>query len=58
MDIENRLYTARELSKLAGVSDAYIRRLLKTGKIKGQKVGNSWAISKGEVVHYLQSRQG
>ena len=37
-------YTTNELGKEAGVSDAYIRRLLIAGKLTGEKVGRDWLI--------------
>jgi excisionase family DNA binding protein len=52
-----RIYLVTELAKKAGVSQAYIRRLLANGRIKGEKVGGVWTITKKEVDKYLKSRE-
>jgi len=35
-----------------GVSETYIRRLLKSGKLKGQQVGKTWVISQHELDNF------
>ena len=50
-------FTTTELAKRAGVSDAYIRRLLIDGKLTGQKLGPWWVISVDVAQKWLEDRQ-
>lgn len=50
-------YTTTELAKEAGVSDAYLRRLLIAGKLAGEKRGRDWLIPAEEVKRWLAQRR-
>jgi len=51
-----RDWTAKELGKALGVSDAYIRRLILAGKIKAGKRGPAWIISDVEARRVAEER--
>jgi excisionase family DNA binding protein len=38
------IYSVTEASYKLGISDAHCRRLLKSGKIKGKKLGHDWVV--------------
>lgn len=50
-------YTTGELAKEAGVSDAYIRQLLLSGKLAGTKSGRDWLIPADVGRAWLQERR-
>jgi hypothetical protein len=50
-------WTTGDLAKAAGVTDSYIRRLLLTGKVRGEKHGRDWAIRGDVAVAWLAARK-
>lgn len=38
-----------EACRIAGVSDGYMRRLLRTGRIEGEKVGNTYLVLRSSL---------
>ena len=52
-----QMYLVTELAAKAEVSRAYIRRLLVEGRIRGEKVGGVWTISKEEGDKFVQTRE-
>jgi excisionase family DNA binding protein len=50
------MWTAQQLAKRAGVSDAHIRRLLIRGEIEGEKFGHIWSVSDDEAARWLGER--
>jgi excisionase family DNA binding protein len=53
-----RLLTAKEASRVLGVTDARIRQLLLRGLISGHKVGNLvWLIPESEILRYQKDRR-
>jgi excisionase family DNA binding protein len=49
-------WTTTRLSKVAGVSDAYIRQLLLSGKLEGYKLGRDWRIPDEVARPWLEDR--
>jgi excisionase family DNA binding protein len=45
--------TVQELAKLADVSGARIRQLLLAGKLRGERIGPVWTISRAEAARFL-----
>lgn len=41
-----------EACQLAGVSDGYMRRMLREGKIDGHKVGNTYLVLRSSVLKF------
>jgi excisionase family DNA binding protein len=41
---ENTLLSTKDAAKRLVLSQDHVRRLLETGEIKGQKIGNSWVV--------------
>lgn len=54
--IENSEFlTAQEVADRLRVSIQTIIRELKSGELKGSKVGNQWRIRKSDILKYLSS---
>ncbi|MBN1877754.1 MAG: hypothetical protein JXA33_26270 [Anaerolineae bacterium] len=51
------LWTPRKLGEQAGLSDRHIRRLIMSGVIKAQKLGNTWAIDDDEAQRFIKERK-
>ena len=49
--------TAQDLAEKAGVSQSYISRLCRRGRIKARKLGPVWLISPEAAQDYLEARQ-
>lgn len=49
--------TTREASERAGVSDAYLRRLCGSGKLKARNLGNVWLIDPESFRQWQETRQ-
>lgn len=50
----NNLISVKEAAKFSGYSIQYMRRLLRTGKLVGLKVGQVWLIDKETFDAYLE----
>ncbi len=50
-------FTTKELSRTAGVSDAYLRQLLIAGKLAGYKQGRDWFIPADVAQRWLEERK-
>ena len=48
------MWTTREAAKKLGLDESQIRRLLKSGEIKGQKFGRDWMV---EELSYKRRRK-
>lgn len=46
-----------EAAEILGVSRQYVTRLLKDGKIPGQKVGQRWVIQREDVEEYQRAQR-
>lgn len=49
-------WTTEQLATAADVSSAYLRRLLKAGKLRGSKVAKTWFIPDEEAERWLAQR--
>ena len=49
--IKEKYLTSKEVAKLLGYVPAHIRRLISQGKIKADKIGNTWIISPRAILH-------
>lgn len=52
------LYTLKELTELLSLSTVTLRLYLKNGKLKGQKIGRRWLVSKDNLVSFLEGKSG
>lgn len=50
---EIKVYTVPELAKLFKLSPQSVRKYLKEGRIKGQKVGVKWLVSEEAIREFL-----
>ena len=49
------LITVSEAAKRSGINGSFIRRLLANGRLRGRKIGNSWAIEPTSLEEYLKT---
>ncbi len=48
------VYTVEEVAKLLRVSEATVRRLIKTGELEGFSVGNQYRITQEALDKYMK----
>jgi len=53
-DVSTAVWTPRTLAEAAGVTSSYIRLLLTTAKLRGQKMGGVWLIPYEEGQRWLE----
>ena len=58
IDVLHNHISVRKAAEHSGYSDQYLRRMLRSGRIDGQKVGVVWLIRIGSLESYLSSRNG
>lgn len=52
------MLSVSETAELLGVSGARVRAMLASGKLSGEKVGNTWAVSASSVRRRLRENPG
>lgn len=55
--IKNQYLTTNEAAKLLGFNISHVRRLIKQGHIKAEKVGKDWIIVPNDVLHIKRRRK-
>jgi len=55
---DEKFYTIKEVAELLKVSDGGVRKWLKTGKLKGIKLGRIWRIKKSDLEEFINERRG
>ena len=48
-----KFYTVEEIADVFSISTSTIRRLLRSGELKGSKLGNQWRISEKQAQEYF-----
>ena len=51
---EKELYSVRELEGILPITPLTIREYIRKGKIKGQKIGKNWYVSKQNLEAFLE----
>ena len=46
--------TTKEAAELTGYTDAYLRQLIGRGRLKAEKRGRDWFLSKADVLAYAE----
>lgn len=54
---KTRLISLPEAAELYGFNQRYLSKLAKKGRLKAQKVGNSWVTTPEDIEDYIRSRQ-
>jgi hypothetical protein len=54
---KERLISLPEAAELYGFSHDYLRAIARKGRLKAQKIGNSWVTTPANVEEYIRSRQ-
>ena len=47
--------TSREAAQETGYNVEHIRRLVRTGRLKAQKLGRDWVIDRASLLEYLRT---
>jgi excisionase family DNA binding protein len=55
MEKINNLITVRQAAKLSGYNPDYISSLIRSGKVRGKKVGKNWLTTVEEIKAYIES---
>ena len=55
---DEKFYTIKEVAELLKVSDGGVRKWLKTGKLKGIKLGRIWRIKKSDLEEFINEKGG
>jgi len=50
---EIKLYSLKELATLLSVTERTLHNYIKSGKMKGQKIGGKWQISETNIQKFL-----
>ena len=58
MDHTREILTAYEAADVLGYEVQHVRRLLREGKIEGQKIGRDWLIYRTAIMRYVANRNG
>jgi hypothetical protein len=56
-DDKTRLISIAEAAEIYGFNAAYLSQLASKGRLKAQKIGNSWVTTPMDVEQYIHSRQ-
>ncbi len=56
-DDKTRLISLADAAAMYGFSRVYLSELAKKGRLKAQKLGNSWVTSPADMEDYIRSRQ-
>jgi hypothetical protein len=56
-DDKDRLISLHEAAEIYGFSPNYFGNLVRRGRLKAQKVGNSWVTTPKDVESFIASRQ-
>jgi len=54
---KTRLISLPEAAELYGFNPQYLSRLAKKGRLRAEKIGNSWVTTQQDVENYIRSRQ-
>ena len=54
---EKELYSVRELEGILPITPLTIREYIRKGKIKGQKIGKNWYVSKQNLEAFLEGNK-
>ena len=46
--------TTKQAARIADTSDAYIRQLILAGKVKAEKFGRDWIVSRASLEQWLR----
>jgi excisionase family DNA binding protein len=49
IEVTQRLVTTAEAARLLGVTPSSIRRAVEAGRLRGQKMGNTWLIEESSL---------
>lgn len=50
---DTTFYTTEELSKILGITLQTLRKYIKSGKLKGKKIGGTWFVDESNLKKFL-----
>ncbi len=56
-DDKTRLISLADAAAIYGFSAKYLSNIAKKGRLKAQKIGNSWVTTPNDMEEFIQSRQ-
>lgn len=56
-DDKTRLISLTDAAALYGFSAKYLSNIAKKGRLKAQKIGNSWVTTPNDMEEFIRSRQ-
>ncbi len=56
-DDKTRLISLVDAAAIYGFDSVYLSHLARKGRLKAQKIGNSWATTPSDMEEYIRSRQ-
>lgn len=56
-DDKTRLISLTDAATLYGFSAKYLSNIAKKGRLKAQKIGNSWVTTPNDMEEFIRSRQ-
>ncbi len=56
-DDKTRLISLADAAALYGFSAKYLSNIAKKGRLKAQKIGNSWVTTPNDMEEFIRSRQ-
>lgn len=57
MTMNEEWISAKQAAELSGYNEEYVRRLLRTGKIKGRKFVTVWQVHRPSFMSYLEASE-
>jgi excisionase family DNA binding protein len=55
MNVENRLFSVRDVAERLGLSPWTVMEWLKVGRLKGVKIGKAWRVKESDLEAFLES---
>jgi excisionase family DNA binding protein len=52
--MQEELYTVEEVAKTLKVSEQVVRRWLRSGRLKGVRIGHLWRVRKSDLEKFLE----
>jgi excisionase family DNA binding protein len=58
MESNDQVFTIKELSKYLRIAESSLYKLVREGKIPGQKIGKTWRFYKPAIDSWLSEKRG
>ena len=58
MELEKTIYTTRDIAKITGLTTKGVTNAIRAGRLKADKLNNSYFITRENLADYLEYRTG